>query len=117
MGIQEKEIVELFNKMFVVAQNGQCVQPNVNMIGILTAARVLKQEMENCCIEICGAIEQSRPEYELKLTLDQANAIIDMEDIGYGEGLCPDTDETFEAWDEMVELAQIVTGRKSFRKL
>jgi hypothetical protein len=68
--------------------------------------------MEKCAIEISCSIDQVRPP---NLTLSQANAIIDMEDNGYSEGLGPETSSSDEAWDEMVVRAEAATGRKAVR--
>jgi len=111
MGIQEKEIIELFDEMYRAAQHGQRVKPDLNLVSILTAARVIRQTMEKCCIEICGAIEGSQP--DLKLTLHQANAIIDMDNHSYSESLGPETNETLAGWSELLKQAEAITGRKA----
>lgn len=108
MGIQEKEIIELFRKM--KAEKGG-TKITSDGLATLTAARVIKRVMEKCCIEVCGAIEQSQPEYELKLTLHQANAIIDMDNHGYSEGFGPKDERACEGWGELLELAELITGR------
>ncbi len=110
MGIQEKEIIELFRKM--KAEKGG-TKITSDGLATLTAARVLKRVLEKCCIEVCGAIEQSQPEYELKLTLHQANALIDMENHGYSENLGPDDEGACEGWGELIALAETVTGRRA----
>ena len=97
MGIQEQEIIEKYREMLAERKG---VNITTDGLAILTAARILKRVAEKCCIEICGAIEQSQLD-QLKLTLPQANAIIDMDDHGYA------CDE----WIELLKLAETVTGR------
>ncbi len=46
----------------------------------------------------------------LLLTEDLANAIIDMDNHGYSEGLGPDTPERMEAWQKIVAVAEEQTG-------
>ena len=109
MGIQEKEIVELYREMQAERGGAKITSDG---IATLTAARVLKRVMEKCCIEVCESIEASQPKYELKLTLHQANAVIDMDDIV--EGIGPPTEEAFQGWDELLTQAEILTGRKAY---
>ena len=113
MGIQEKEIVELFREIQKEASPPYIAsKPPIKqeVVGILTAARVLKQTMEKCTLEVCGAIRGSQPEYEPKLTLGQAIAIIDMDNIAYSESQGPRNDKALEGWDELIDLAQTISG-------
>jgi hypothetical protein len=119
MGITEREIIEAYNVMYdemygeeELARGQKGSLPNENLVGLLTVARVLKRVMEKCAIEVACSIDQIRPP---NLTLSQANAIIDMEDIGYSEGLGPETSLSNEAWDEMLLWAEAATGRKAVR--
>jgi len=54
MGIQEKEIVMLYREM-QAEREGAKITPDG--LAILTAARIIKQVLEKCCIEVCEAIE------------------------------------------------------------
>jgi hypothetical protein len=114
MGINEREIADTYIKMY--SQLAERVPTGTGfgteVAAILTAARVLKRTMEKCAIEISCSIDQVRPP---SLTLSQANAIIDMEDHGYSEGLGPETETADAAWDEMVVWAEAATGRKAVR--
>lgn len=108
MGIQEREIIEKYREM--LAERGG-VNVSADGVATLTAARVLKRVLEKCCIEVCGVVEQLQPEPELRLTLHQANAIIDMDNHGYSESLGPEDEGACEGWGELLELAETVTGR------
>lgn len=109
MDIQEKDIVEVYRKMRVASMSTKDSQPSLEpeVIAILTATKILKRVMENCTTKICGAIKQP----ELKLTLHQADAIIDMNNHGYSEGLGPKNEEACEGWGELLKLAETVTSR------
>jgi hypothetical protein len=49
------------------------------------------------------------------MTGSMANAIIDMDNIGWSEGLGPETDARADAWDVLVNSAEEVTGKQSYR--
>lgn len=95
MGVQEKEIVELYREM-QAERGGAKITPDG--LATLTAARILKRTMEKCAIEICEAIE-------LKLTPQQANAVIHMDNHGYSKS---------QGWDELLTQAEAITGRKAY---
>lgn len=112
MGIQEKEIVELYREMQAERHGAKLTSDG---LAILTAARVLKRAMEKCAIEICGAIEGLKQPDKYAMTLPQARAILEMDCIAYSEGQGPETDADFAGWDAMVEQAEILTGEKAIR--
>jgi hypothetical protein len=108
MGQQEKEIIDLFREMKTERQGAGVT---VEGLAVLTAARLLKRAMEKCAIEICGSIEQSKPDTELHLTLPQAEGILEMDRIAYSEGQSPRGKEQCDGWCEMLSLAEMITGR------
>jgi hypothetical protein len=108
VGIQEKEIINLFREMQTERQGAKVT---IEGLAVLTAARLLKRAMEKCTIEICGSIEQSKPDYELHLTLPQANAILEMDRIAYSEGQGLRDKEQCDGWCEMLSLSEMITGR------
>lgn len=120
MGIQEKEIVELYRAMETAAATPTSASKpplKLEVIAILTAARILKRVVEKCTIEVCGAIEGLKQPDKYAMTLHQANAIIDMDNHGYSNGLCSATEEDWWGWNELLKLAELVTGRTAYRNL
>ncbi|MHC4300932.1 MAG: hypothetical protein ACYS7Y_26965 [Planctomycetota bacterium] len=49
------------------------------------------------------------------LPTDLAQAVLDMDDIGWSEGLGPTGDFRQEAWDRLVKAAEVQSGRKADR--
>ncbi len=47
---------------------------------------------------------------KVELTVDLAKAIIEMDDIGFSEGLGPKSDVEYEAWRSLLEAAENVSG-------
>ena len=45
------------------------------------------------------------------LTKDLAHAVLDMEDIGFGEGLGPETEEATRAWIHLISLSELRVQR------
>ena len=110
MGIQEKEIIELFREMQAERHGAKVT---IEGLAVLTAARLLKRTMEKCAIEICGSIEQLQPETKLVLTFPQAKAVLEMDNIAGDVGL---ELEDHAGWDEMVALAEVMTGEKAIHQ-
>ncbi len=111
MGIQEKEIMEMYREMLAERKG---VNITLEGLATLTAARILKGTMENCCLKICDSLEQLREKinsFDFTLTLQQAMAVIDMDDIGFDEGLGPETKEACDGWGELLTQAEAITGR------
>jgi hypothetical protein len=102
MGIQEKEIVELFRKMKAERHGANITSEG---LATLTMARVIKRVLEKCTIEICGALEHPQA-----MTMSLARAILEMDCIACSEGQGPHTDEDYESWLAMVEQAKTLTG-------
>lgn len=111
MGIQEKEIIGLFREMQTERHGAKVT---IEGLAVLTAARLLKRAMEKCTIEICGSIEQTGTGPELSFNLSQARAILEMDLIAYSEGQGPEAQD-HDGWDEMVTLAEAMTGEKAIR--
>jgi hypothetical protein len=105
MGIQEKEIVELFREIKAERHGANITSEG---LATLTMARYIKQVLEKCCVEICGAIEQSQP-----MTMSQARAILEMDRLACGEGQGPETVAVADGWGDTVEQAEILTGEKA----
>jgi hypothetical protein len=49
------------------------------------------------------------------ITKNLANAIIDMDNIAFGAGLGPMTEERAEDWEVFVDMAEEATGKKTNR--
>ncbi len=110
MGIYERDIIEKYREM--LTEKGG-VNVSTDGLAILTAARVLKQTMEKCALEVCGSIDIHREainSFDFTLTLPQANAIIDMDNIGHMKGLGPEP-ESRQGWGELLTQAEAITGR------
>lgn len=50
---------------------------------------------------------------KIELTKSLAHAVIDMENVGYSEGLGPEERTSFEAWKLLVKTAEDFVGRKA----
>lgn len=57
-------------------------------------------------------LELQNGRYSVEVTKDLANAIIDMDNHGYSEGLGPETEKGFDAWDKLVMMAEYISDRK-----
>jgi len=53
---------------------------------------------------------------KIRMNMTLADAICDMEDIGFNEGLGPDTSERTEAWNELVDAAERCACRVTHKK-
>ncbi len=107
----EKEVIDAFENMkCAMIKHGE-KEISDEALAILVAAKKQDEMSRKVAAEICLSIDNLRPEYELKLTLHQANAIIDMDCIAESEGLGPGGKETCEGWNELLKSAEIVTGQ------
>ena len=113
MGIQEKEIIELFREMQAERHGAKITAEG---LAVLTAARVIKRVMEKCAIEICGSIESLKQPDKYAMTMSQASASLGMDWIASGEGQGLNTDEDQAGWDAMVDLAEAITGEKAISR-
>ncbi len=51
---------------------------------------------------------------KIELTSDLAKAVIEMDNIGFSEGLGLREDDTYEAWYHLLQLAENEIGQKAF---
>lgn len=81
----------------------------------LVAAKMQYEAIEYVATSVDNlelVVHMKKPKFEL--TLDQANAIIDMDDhVYYSEGLGLLTGENLRAWDGLLTQAETITGRKA----
>jgi hypothetical protein len=111
----EKEVIDAFEDMkCAMIEHGE-KEISDEALAILVAAKKQDEMSRKVASEVCLSIESLRP--ELRLTLRQANAIIDMDNHGYGESPRPEDEESCEGWGELLKLAEMITGRTPYRDL
>jgi hypothetical protein len=110
----EKEVIDAFEDMKCAAIEHGEKEISDEALAILVAAKKQDEMSRKIASEICMSIDGLRPEYGLELTLGQANAIIDMENnLSCGESPRPEDEESCEGWGELLELAELIAGRKA----
>ena len=108
-------------KLESVDLDGQQPWCGIICVCVLTAASIftipyLEHLMKVSELELllsCYPEEAELPQQFIVMDLATANAIIEMDNVGYSEGLGPDDAGECDAWSRLVERAEKVTGRKA----
>ncbi len=116
--IFDKEIIEDFNDLALAISEHEGREISDEAVATLVAAKMQYEILEYAANHIATSVDNlelvvrmKKPGFEL--TFDQANAIIDMDDHGYSEGLGPRTGKSLRAWDGLLTQAETITGRKA----
>lgn len=108
----EKEVIEAFEDMkCAMIVHGE-KEISDEALATLVAAKRQDDMSRKVAYEVCMSIESLRPEPEFAMTYPQAKAILEMDCSAYGEGQGLDPGEVSDGWDDMVDLAELITDER-----